>query len=255
MPKWLLSLIGFALCIEPCVAVPAAAAATIDLSKGIDASGFMDANGVPAWVTIRGRDRANPAILIIQSNSGAAANLFAREVYANAGWEKDFTLVYWDRPGAENTVAYVGNGLDPGLTLAHTVNEGLAVAEQVALRLGKRKLLLLGNSWGAIIAVMMAHQRPQLFHACIAAAPVFKLPAATTGALETGPLLRLPVFFIHGRDDNVAPLGDVLAFLSWVRAPRKELLMVDGTGRGAITSKPEALLAVLNQQARTLPQD
>ena len=50
---------------------------------------------------------------------------------------------------------------------AQLVADGLEVAEYLQRRLGKKKIILTGGSWGSVLAVHMVHERPDLFHAYV----------------------------------------------------------------------------------------
>src|SRR5207344_47139 len=74
----------------------------IDMS--IDEGQFVTIGGVDQWVTMRGQDAVNPLLLLI-GGPGAAFSSMARFF---APWERDFTLVQWDQPGAGATQAKNG---------------------------------------------------------------------------------------------------------------------------------------------------
>ena len=77
------------------VAQPAAAALAID--EGM----FVDINGVPQWITIRGRNPKNPVLLLLHGGPGLHMSYLA-PVFAD--WETDFTIVQWDQPGGGATL-------------------------------------------------------------------------------------------------------------------------------------------------------
>jgi len=126
----------------------------------IDEGEFVAVNGVPQWVTIRGADRANPVLLLI-GGPGAA---FAALAPFFASWERDFTLVQWDQPGAGFT--YAQSGAEPK-SFAALADDGVRVAELACARLGTRKLALVAFSGGTIVGLNMIRRRPDLFTAYI----------------------------------------------------------------------------------------
>ena len=67
----------------------------------IDTGLFVDINGVEQWITIRGSDLKNPVMLMLP---GPGAG-FSRMAEFFSPWERDFTLVQWDQPGAGATAA------------------------------------------------------------------------------------------------------------------------------------------------------
>ncbi len=129
----------------------------------IDEGRFVAVHGVDQWVTLRGGDRANPALLIV-GGPGAALSRMAPFF---ALWEADFTLVQWDQPGAGATQAKNGDAGTGMLTFDRIARDGIAVVEFACRRLGIAKLALLGVSGGSIIALKMVKARPDLFFAYI----------------------------------------------------------------------------------------
>lgn len=144
----------------------------IDSVRGIDERAYLEIDGVPQYVMIRGEDRDNPVLLYVHGGPGAAASLYAWKYFTRGGWERSFTVVNWDQQGAGKTFGRAGNKIDPTLTIERIAEDGIAVAAAVARKLGKRKIILAGGSWGSIIGVRMAKLRPDLFYAYIGNAQV-----------------------------------------------------------------------------------
>ena len=129
----------------------------------IDEGLFVRFHGIDQWVTLRGVDGNNSPLLII-SGPGAA---FSRMADFFAPWERDFTLVQWDQPGAGATQAKNGDAGSGALTYARLVRDGIAVAEFVCGHLRVAKIAVLGISGGSIIALRMVKERPDLFFAYV----------------------------------------------------------------------------------------
>ena len=157
-------LVGAALLLALCVgvAVPGALAAA---PPAIAEKTFVAIGGIDQWVTIKGDDRANPVVLFLHGGPGNASSPFADAWYA--GWEKHFTLVQWDQRGAGRTFTRNGPGVEPTMTVERMVQDGIEVAEFLTRHLHKRKIILVGGSWGSILGVSMAHSRPDLFQAYV----------------------------------------------------------------------------------------
>lgn len=122
---------------------------------------FVDIHGVPQWLTFRGDDRANPALLIVAGPGfgyAALAPFFAP-------FEREYTLVQWDQPGAGFTFGHNGNV--GALTIERLVRDGLRVAELACARLGVPRLALLCVSGGTVVGLQMAQRRPELFSAYV----------------------------------------------------------------------------------------
>lgn len=128
---------------------------------------FVRIHGVDQWLTIRGSDPRNPALLLL-SGPGAAFSPWARFF---APWEARFTLVQWDQPGAGATFERNGDAGGP-LTVERLVRDGIAVVEFVTAHLGKRKVAVLAFSGGTIIGLSMARRRPDLVSAYAASGQI-----------------------------------------------------------------------------------
>lgn len=131
---------------------------------------FVPIGGIEQWVTIKGESCANPVILFLHGGPGNTLSPYADSIYG--AWEKDYTLVQWDQRGAGRTYGRNVPPADPPLTLERMAEDGIALAEYLARRLGQKRIILTGGSWGSILGVHMARSRPDLFHAYVGVAQV-----------------------------------------------------------------------------------
>ena len=129
----------------------------------MDTGQFVDIHGAPQWVTIRGRDLKNPVMLMLP---GPGAG-FSRMAEFFSPWERDFTLVQWDQPGAGATAAKLGAAAGGPMNYDRIVRDGIAVAEWVVRRLAVPKVALLAFSGGTIVGLKMIRERPELFSAYV----------------------------------------------------------------------------------------
>jgi pimeloyl-ACP methyl ester carboxylesterase len=136
----------------------------IESPGGINDQRFLDINGCQQWVTIRGQDRANPVLLILHGGPGSSYIPFTPRLTA---WEKHFTIVQWDQPGAGKTFQRNGRADPVGLFLARLAADGTELTGQVRGLLGSPPVILLGSSVGSITGLQMAQQRPDLFRAYV----------------------------------------------------------------------------------------
>lgn len=145
----------------------------ITTASGIDEAGYVEIGGIKQWLQIRGHDRNNPVLLCVHGGPGGTwipvTRLFA-------AWEKDFTVVLWDERGAGKTLAASGPAIAPTMTIERMAQDGIEVAEHLRRRLGKEKIVLLGHSFGSILGVIMAKQRPDLFFAFVGTGQAADLP-------------------------------------------------------------------------------
>jgi len=122
---------------------------------------YVSVGGIDQWVTIRGVDRSNPVLLILHGGPGDAQSAL-RTTYAI--YERSFTVVQWDQPGAGKTYARnPTTAPEPG----RVVRDGVELADYLRRRLGKKRIVLLGHSWGTILGVAMVRAGPDRFSAFV----------------------------------------------------------------------------------------
>jgi pimeloyl-ACP methyl ester carboxylesterase len=131
--------------------------------NGIDEGRFININGLDQWVTIRGQNLDNPVLLYLHGGPGMGSSITA---LAFSEWEKYFTFVQWDQPGGGFTQMKSPTAQGT-MTIARYTKDGIAVTEAVLARLHKKRLVVMGNSWGTLIGLEMVHARPELFSAYV----------------------------------------------------------------------------------------
>jgi pimeloyl-ACP methyl ester carboxylesterase len=131
------------------------------IATPIQEARFVTLGGVEQWITIRGANRANPVLLLVHGGPGDAQSSL-RSIYAV--YEKDFTIVQWDQRGAGKT--YARNPNSPPEP-ERVELDGIELAQYLCKYLAKKKILLLGHSWGSYLAIGMVQRRPQLFAAYV----------------------------------------------------------------------------------------
>jgi pimeloyl-ACP methyl ester carboxylesterase len=129
---------------------------------------FVRIGGIEQWITIKGHDRNNPVVLFLHGGPGDALSPFADAMFG--GWENNFTLVQWDQRGAGRTYGKSGASIEPTMTVERMVQDGVEVAEFLTKHLNKRKIIIVGSSWGSILGIYMAHSRPDILYAYVGTA-------------------------------------------------------------------------------------
>ena len=144
---------------------PSVTAATFEvpdtLATPIQEERFVTLGGIEQWITIRGANRANPVLLIVHGGPGDAQSDL-RSAYAV--YEKDFTIVQWDQRGAGHT--YAKNPNSPPEP-ERVVSDGIEIARYLCEYLAKKKIVLLGHSWGSYLGIGMVQRDPELFAAYV----------------------------------------------------------------------------------------
>jgi pimeloyl-ACP methyl ester carboxylesterase len=129
----------------------------------IEESGFVGIGGIDQWISIRGSDMRNPVILFLHGGPAEAQSPFLKEFLP---WEESFTVINWDQRGAGKT--FGRNGLKtPDMTVGRMAKDVVEIAEYANRKLHTRKVILVGHSWGAVLALHAVKLRPDLFSALV----------------------------------------------------------------------------------------
>lgn len=137
----------------------AARALAIRTPNGIQEGQYVQIGGREQWVQIRGEDRDNPVLLFLHGGPGVANSPLTALF---RGWERDFTVVQWDQPGAGKTASRNGKRAYAGLSVETMVSDSIEVAEWALRRLNKRQLIVFGTSWGSLLGIQLVKRRPDL---------------------------------------------------------------------------------------------
>jgi len=127
----------------------------------IQEEAFVRIGGIDQWITIRGDDRANPVLLLVHGGPGDPQSSL-RSLYKL--YERDFTIVQWDQPGAGKTY---GKNPTVAPVPARVIADGIELTRYLEQHLGKRKLIVVGHSWGSFLANGMAQRAPELYTALV----------------------------------------------------------------------------------------
>jgi len=135
-------------------------------ANGIDQAKAVEIGGIRQWITVRGRDRHNPILLVL--HGGPAAPDLPNRYLFEGPWIDYFTVVEWDQRGAGKTYE-----LNAPETVAPTMHADRMVqdAEELVGYLrrtyGIKKIFALGHSWGTILGLKLAERRPDWLYAYI----------------------------------------------------------------------------------------
>jgi len=133
--------------------------------NGIDEAKYVELGGIDQWITIRGEDRSNPVLLFLHGGPGDATNPWGYAGFRQ--WLKHFTVVQWDQRGAGRTLGKNGSASAQAVSVNRLVQDGVELAALLARSQGKKKVVLVGHSWGSTLGVLMAKARPELFYAFV----------------------------------------------------------------------------------------
>ena len=138
----------------------------IPAPPGIEETRAVRIGGIDQWISVRGHDRRNPILLFI--HGGPASTEMPVSWLYQSGWEDYFTVVQWDQRGAGKT--YVANDpavVEPTIAADRMIADGEELVAWLREHYGKRKVFVLGHSWGSIIGLELARRHPDWLHAYI----------------------------------------------------------------------------------------
>jgi pimeloyl-ACP methyl ester carboxylesterase len=146
-------------------------------SREIDETGFVGIGGIDQWIGVQGSDIRNPAVLYLHGGPAEAQSPFLKEFVP---WETDFTVVNWDQRGSGRTYGKNGPSTPgmstPDMALDRLVEDAREVAEYSRKRLSKKKIILVGQSWGAVLGLQVVKRWPELFYAFVGTAQPVSWP-------------------------------------------------------------------------------
>jgi pimeloyl-ACP methyl ester carboxylesterase len=138
----------------------------ITAPTGVQESYKTRIGGVDQWLSVRGQDRENPMILFV--HGGPASPVTPTMWQFQRPIEEYFTVVNWDQRGSGKSYAETDPERVAGtIRIERYVDDAIEVAEHLKARYGKRKLILMGHSWGTIVSMRAVLKRPDLFHAYV----------------------------------------------------------------------------------------
>jgi pimeloyl-ACP methyl ester carboxylesterase len=196
--------------------------------NGVEESRTVRIGGIEQFVTIRGDDRRNPVLLVLHGGPGYVETPISW--WYGRGWEEYFTVVNWDQRGAGKT--YLLN--DPK-AVAPTMNREQFVRDTEALvawlrkDLGKRKVFVLGHSWGSYLGLELARRHPEWLYAYIGVGQAANSPESErrgwAWALEKAKaahnaqaIAELAAIAPYAAPGKPIPLKDLYVQRKWVNA-------------------------------------
>lgn len=167
-------------------AVPAAAApdphavlAEVDRivsDHGIDEAKAVEIGGIRQWITVRGRDRRNPILLVI--HGGPAAPELPNRYLFEGPWTDYFTVVEWDQRGAGKTFELNDPAkVAPTMGKERIVKDGEELVDWLRATYGKRKIFVIGHSWGTVVGLELARRIPDRLYAYIGVGQIISMRA------------------------------------------------------------------------------
>ena len=195
----------------------------IHTPDGIERLEPVTIGGTTQWVSIRGKHRSNPVIVMIHGGPGTPTMSMAWAY--QAPWEDFFTVVHYDQRGVgKNAVSADRDALAPTLTFDRLVGDAEAMVALVRQQLGVEKVIVMGYSYGTMIGMALAERRPEWLHAYVGVGQVSgsgedylytRLRALAVAANNRDALRELDSIAPYPRPG--APVTSVLLTRKWAR--------------------------------------
>ena len=134
--------------------------------NGVERLEKVPISGIEQWVSVRGTDKRNPVLLLIHGGPGYVS--MPMSWWFSRGWEEYFTVVQWDQRGAGKT--YLLNdpsAIRPTMTLERMVADTEEITKWIRGELGKKKIFVIGHSWGSYLGLELAKRHPDWLYAYI----------------------------------------------------------------------------------------
>ncbi|MGC1107761.1 MAG: alpha/beta hydrolase, partial [Candidatus Acidiferrales bacterium] len=146
------------------------ARAAIAAAQAIAPGGFnelktVEIGGIPQWISVRGNNPANPILLFIHGGPGSP--MMPESWTFQRPWEDFFTVVQWDQRDAGKTFSAAKRQPDESMTIDEMQADAEQLIELLRRTYGKKKIFLMGHSWGSILGLKVAQHRPDLLYAYI----------------------------------------------------------------------------------------
>jgi pimeloyl-ACP methyl ester carboxylesterase len=145
-------------------------------ANGIDEAKAVEIGGIKQWIRVRGRDRRNPILLVI--HGGPAAPDLPNSYLFERGWEDYFTVVEWDQRGAGKTFELNDpKAVEPTIRAERMIQDAEELTAYLRKTYDRKKIFVLGHSWGTFVGLSLAERRPEWLYAYIGAGQIIDFPA------------------------------------------------------------------------------
>jgi pimeloyl-ACP methyl ester carboxylesterase len=133
---------------------------------------YVTIGGIEQWIEVNGENPEAPVLLYLHGGPGGSSR---PAIAALKPWERHFTVAHWDQRGAGRTLMHNGEAGCGPLTIERMIVDAIEVAEFLTNHLGKEKIVVLGHSWGSVLAIHVITRRTELFSAYVGTGQVVNM--------------------------------------------------------------------------------
>ena len=151
---------------------------TAPVVRALQLEQTIQVGGVDQYIHVNGLRHDNPILLFVHDLPGQIY-LEHAAVYSDS-LRRHFTLVHWHQRGAGRSFGpYTSNA---PLSIDLLVDDLHNLTELIARWFDKRRVILIGEGFGAMLAILAAAERPDLYWAVVGTGPVLDSPDALAHA-------------------------------------------------------------------------
>lgn len=132
---------------------------------GLQATETIRIGGIDQVVSIRSQDLRNPVLIYFHGGPGFVE--MPLDWWWDRGWDEYFTVVHWDQRNAGKTFVASGPSDPATLTPARFQADAEELVQWARKRFAKRKVFVIGHSWGSVLGLRLAAAHPEWLHAYI----------------------------------------------------------------------------------------
>lgn len=114
-------------------------------------------NDLEQGLLIRGKNTANPILLILHGGPGAPHIGYTRHYQQKL--EENFIVVNWDQRGSG--MSYYKGMPEENMNLEQFISDAEQVIKYLLNRFSKNKIILMGYSWGSLLGMNLVNRYPQ----------------------------------------------------------------------------------------------
>jgi len=130
---------------------------------------YVEIGGLEQCVLVRSKNTDNPIMLFLHGGPGMSMMYLAHEFQRPL--EENFTVVQWDRRAAGKTYSH-NKSAAADMNVRQIIDDAYALIDTLQQRYNKRKLILVGHSFGTYLGSIMVNERPHLFEAYVSVGQV-----------------------------------------------------------------------------------
>jgi pimeloyl-ACP methyl ester carboxylesterase len=120
-------------------------------------------NGVRQWILARGNDESKPILLYLHGGPGSSLIPFAHK--ATDMLVDHCIVVYWDQRGAG--LSYNEKIPRSTMNINQFIKDAKTMTDYLKSRFKKKKIFLLGHSWGSTLGTLTVQKYPEDYYAYI----------------------------------------------------------------------------------------